>query len=90
MTKKDYTKVLRFASNAEQIIDSATDRLVQIIQDSVSALSNMNPEVAVEVMDQIYEQRDLVAKLGQERKDQDEKFVDTYSKNLPDSLELEN
>lgn len=90
MTKKELASLQRYCLNAEQISKDTNERLVAIIQDSLSALANSDPELALQVVEQVSEQKTMLQGAIEDRKTSDEGFIEMLASKLPDSLELEN
>jgi len=73
-----------------QKLDNATEKLVEIIQSSFSALATNDPSLALNVLEQLNGNKDAIENLVKERAEDEKQYVDLLSSKLPDELVLEN
>ena len=89
MKKSTLVRVQQQYNELVNIAQSTEDKLVEIIQSSISALATANPEMAIEVIEQIAKQKKAIKKMSEERSAAREEYVTVMTSQLPDSLEFD-
>lgn len=80
MTKQELAKLQRYASNAEQTNEMAIDNLITIVESSISAIANINPDMALAVIKSFDSQRTLLEDASAERKASDNEYINLVTR----------
>lgn len=89
MRKSDLAAVSYEARELNQIKDSVLESLVEVLQSTFSAIATADPEMAIQIIDQLEEQKAGIEAVRLEREENRKQYIETAVKHMADSLDLE-
>lgn len=89
MKKKDLAQVQAFAMRAEKLMSHASEQIAEQIASNVSTLVNIDPGFALDVLEQLNEQKPMMEQALKERTEKDKGLVEELVKRMPPMIEFD-
>lgn len=89
MKKSELAKAQYSLRTLAQSQESSVERFVEIISSAFSALATIAPEYALQVIEQLYDQKKEIRDLIKERTKQEAKFIKLAVEHTGPSIEFE-